>query len=112
MNLQGSQWSTIFYINLGVYLKSLGDNFRPATYNCHLQTRLSQLVPDQHYLSELLDIYKKRFDEIDRSDLISVLLDHGLPWLEECSTESGLKKELTLSRSVVHHTVWDLVPKD
>lgn len=110
VNIQGSQWSTIFYINLGVYLKSRGDKSEPAEYDCHLRTRLSQLVPDLHYLAELCDVHTKAFEDIDRSDLVQLLLNHGLPWLNECSTESGFKKELTLNRSMVHYSVKDLVP--
>ncbi len=109
VNLQGSQWSKTFYINLGVYLKSLGDKLQPAEYECHIRTRLSQLVPDMHHLNELCDVHSKVFEDMDRSDLVLLLINYGLQWLEDCSSETGFREELKLNRSMIHHTVKDII---
>lgn len=55
LNIQKSQWSDRFYINVGVYLKDLGTEARPTEYRCHVRCRAEQLVasselPELHLL--------------------------------------------------------------
>lgn len=45
VNIQGSQWGADFYLNIGVYLKALGQESRPPEYRCHFRSRLSE--PDK-----------------------------------------------------------------
>jgi hypothetical protein len=90
VNIQGSQWSKVFYVNLGVYYTALGTEERPAEYDCHVCTRLSQLVPEIRRLAHLLDLHSKEFSQADGDELLALLLKHGMPWLEQCSTRDGL----------------------
>ena len=41
VNIHGSQWSKRFYLNLGVYIREIGDKEFPAEYDCHV----SHLAP-------------------------------------------------------------------
>src|SRR4051812_3354033 len=41
LNLQKSQWGEGWYINLGVYLRALGDEERPPEARCHVRCRAS-----------------------------------------------------------------------
>ncbi|RLE23550.1 MAG: hypothetical protein DRJ65_11625 [Acidobacteria bacterium] len=107
VNLQGSQWSKIFFINLGVYLRSLGSSKQPAEYDCHIRTRLSQIVRNRYRLSELLDAHSVDFRAIDRSDLPTILVMHALPWLEKCSTKEGCAEEIAARRCMVRKNVQD-----
>jgi hypothetical protein len=44
VNLQKSQWGDDFYLNLGVYLKQLGTEERPAESHCHVRCRAEALA--------------------------------------------------------------------
>lgn len=46
LNLQGSQWGPAFYVNLGIYLRELGAEERPAERRCHVRLRAGQLMMD------------------------------------------------------------------
>jgi hypothetical protein len=109
VNIQGSQWSKIFYINLGVYLKQLGDEQTPVEYKCHIRTRLSQLVPDLNRLNELCDIHSSDFEGFDRSELQDLLINYGVSWLDKCCTQDGIKNEINLGRSMISKIVKDRV---
>jgi hypothetical protein len=39
-NVQSSQWGLEYYINLGIYIKALGDELKPPVYRCHIQCRI------------------------------------------------------------------------
>ena len=88
-NIQGSQWGPSFYLNLGVYFRSLGDNEQPAEYHCHLRVRLEELVSDRSRLIQLLN-FESRVELSSRlSELKELVTNHGLPWLHAVSTISG-----------------------
>ena len=40
LNIQGSQWGPEYYINLGVYLHTLGSELNPPVNLCHIQRRV------------------------------------------------------------------------
>jgi len=89
LNIQGSQWSRSFYINLGSYYRALGDLERPPEYSCHVRARLSQLVPDQVRLARLLD-FERPMAECERSAEVIALIDTcALPWLDSVATVAG-----------------------
>ena len=58
VNLQGSQWGGRYYVNVALWLKTLGgdSDSLPYEHQCHLRTRLGYLVPDERELLELLDM--------------------------------------------------------
>jgi hypothetical protein len=89
LNIQGSQWSRSFYINLGAYYRVLGDLDRPSEYQCHVRARLSQLVPDQRRLADLLDFERPMPDDERSTELIDVVVAVAIPWLESVATVSG-----------------------
>lgn len=103
VNLQGSQWSTVFFVNLGIYFTALGTEERPTEYRCHVRTRLSQLVPDIHHLAQLLDLHTKNFDQAGGDELTDLLLRYGIPWLEQCSTREGVRKAATAKHPPIVH---------
>src|SRR5258705_1657189 len=82
LNLQGSQWGPSFYVNLGVYFRALGDRDKPIEYHCHVRTRLTELVPDRERLNAILDFDKLVRDDIRAREFATLVIDHGLPWLE------------------------------
>ena len=43
LNIQGSQWDKEdYYINVGVYIKSLGTEQNPTEYSCHIRSRIDE----------------------------------------------------------------------
>ena len=101
INIQGSQWSRTFYINLGVYLPELGMKESPAEYDCHIRERLNQLVPDNARLVQLLDLHSKTFIEVEGSELVSLVVEYGIPWLDRCSDKAGFLEEAQKSGAFV-----------
>ena len=70
-NIQGSQWSADFYLNMGIYLKAIGENSAPCENHCHLRSRLN---PEGKEVSEV-------YAEL-------------MAWVEKNSTSSGLRKTI------------------
>lgn len=92
LNLQGSAWGPLFYFNLGIYFRALGDHARPSENHCHIRTRLGQLVPDQSRLNALLD-FETPFDEGARiQEIVEIVVEFGLPWLDTLSTIEGVRE--------------------
>jgi hypothetical protein len=92
LDIQGSQWGPSFYINLGAYLRELGDRARPAERHCHLRTRLTALVPDRGRLCALLDFESSIPEELRARELESLVVEHALPWLDAVSTIDGARR--------------------
>jgi len=95
LNIQGSQWSTSFYLNLGIYIRALGDESTPTEYKCHIRQRIDGIVPDRAEAFRLLD-FNEAIDPIEREKGIKeIVSDYGLKWLKEKSSIEGLKQYLT-----------------
>ena len=92
LNLQGSQFGPSFYINLGVYFRALGDRDQPAEVDCHVRTRLTNLVPDPQRLNALLNLGKPVQEDIRGRELETLVIEHGLPWLNTMSTIEGARQ--------------------
>ena|SRR5688572_12935410 len=91
INLQGSQWGPSFYINLGVYFRALGHRHQPAEVDCHIRTRLHELVPDRARLITLLDFEHVIQEDIRARELEALVVKYGLPWLTAVSTVQGAR---------------------
>jgi hypothetical protein len=92
LNLQGSQWGPSFYLNLGVYFRALGDGDQPPESHCHIRTRLTEIVPNRERLNALLNFEQPVEDNVRARELETLVLEHGLPWLETVSTVAGARK--------------------
>ncbi|HWL09243.1 MAG TPA: DUF4304 domain-containing protein [Planctomicrobium sp.] len=40
INVQGSQWGPAYYLNVGTYLRALGEESMPPEYRCHIRARI------------------------------------------------------------------------
>lgn len=90
-NLQKSNWSNSYYINVGVWLKALGDLVFPQYNNCHLGFRAEALFPEKRNLILVSCDLEKTNTELltDLSGFIESLL---IPFLRECSNANKLKE--------------------
>ena len=102
INIQGSQWSKRFYLNLGVYIRELGNKQWPAEYDCHVRVRLSTIA-DSELVHKLLN-YEEDLEDRSREKISEVVVEAGIPWLEKCSSIEGAKAEYTLPNRVI--TKW------
>ena len=104
LNIQGSQWSRSFYVNLGAYYRALGDLDRPPEYQCHVRARLSQLVPDLRRLADLLD-FETPVPNAERStELVELVQEHALRWLDCVATVAGGRDWLLADSRRVHQS--------
>jgi hypothetical protein len=76
LNLQKSQWGEDWYLNLGVYLKRLGDEARPSEARCHVRCRASSL--------------SGREVPRDPAALAAMVEEVAVPWPDGLSTEEGV----------------------
>ncbi|ELZ1717854.1 DUF4304 domain-containing protein [Vibrio parahaemolyticus] len=98
INIQGSQYSKQFYLNLGVYIIAVGDKEWPSESDCHIQIRLDSLA-NPSLVHKLLD-YETAFENSDRREISELVLAKGLPWLDQCSSFDGAKAEYILPNRV------------
>ena len=99
INIQGSQWSKRFYLNLGVYIKELGDKEWPAEYDCHIRIRLNS-ISDSTLVNKLLN-YEEDLEGIKREKISEIVETEGIPWLDMCSSIEGAKSEYKLPNRVM-----------
>ncbi len=100
INIQGSAYSKNFYVNLGVYIKDLGEIDWPAEYDCHIRLRLNSYCLDKGVL-DLLNFEDYGVDELPREDLLNIFEKYGLPWLDNCCSYIGAKEEYRLPNRVM-----------
>jgi hypothetical protein len=96
LNLQKSQWGDDWYLNLGVYLKALGEESRPAEARCHVRCRAATLGT--------------REMPRDPTGVAALVDEVVVPWIEALSTERGVSEFLASERAsvcFVHRHVWE-----
>jgi len=99
INIQGSQFSKRFYLNLGVFLQALGEKEWPAEYDCHVRVRLNTIAESEQ-VNKLLN-YEEQLEDEERMKIGELLSEVGIPWLERCSSLEGAKAEYTLPNRVM-----------
>ncbi|NLG96704.1 MAG: DUF4304 domain-containing protein [Chloroflexi bacterium] len=95
INLQKSDWSEMYYINVGFWLKSLENAEFFEIDRCHLQYRVERLFPEKNDLiitsCSLEESDQKMLDALSR-----FLEDQLIPFLMECQDEKKLRDLLVL----------------
>jgi Domain of unknown function (DUF4304) len=94
VNLQGSQWGGRYYVNVALWLKALGEADQPPQNQCHIRTRLTQLVPDPSALDDLLTA-NNGLTEQERGTRFRELLDE---YLAPVLATTGTLQELRANR--------------
>lgn len=85
LNLQKSQWGENWYLNLGVYLRSIGDEARPPEARCHVRCRAEML--------------SGRELPREPAALATFVGDVAVPWLDALDSERGVAEFLSSGRS-------------
>ncbi len=112
LNLQSSEWSDDYYVNLGIYYKRLGVNYRPPESHCHVRIRLERLVDNRESFLLALD-FEEEMDASARTDILTnAIIETGLPWLTEMARIEKLAEFLQQERNLfVHKDVRNLLRK-
>lgn len=90
LNLQKSQYSLSYYINVGWWLRALGDAKFPKEHELHVRIRLDALLPDEaEEVKALLDLERPVENRADR--LREVLQSELRPILGHTGSVEGLR---------------------
>ena len=93
-NIQGSQWSKNFYINLGTYFKEIGSEDKPKEYDCHIRQRLCGIADDLNECNSTLSFENSIKLEERIDNLRKLVSQYAIPWLERCATVEGARNYL------------------
>jgi hypothetical protein len=94
VNLQKSSFGRQYYVNVALWLKTLGHVDVPKAHQCQVQCRWGALIPepDAKDLATLLDLEDASVGESERAAKVSHLLEaFVLPFFAGVSTLSGLR---------------------
>lgn len=96
-NLQKSNWSDLYDINIGFWLKGLGEAVFPAINHCHLYYRVENLLPDN---GELMPIsLQPENSDTDKLEAITqYMASQVIPFLLACTNEQKLRELMTLGK--------------
>jgi hypothetical protein len=94
VNLQKSNYSALYFLNLGFWLQQVEQAQYPRCEQCHVHNRASSLCPEGNpRIADLLDIDEFSYDEEQRIIKIQQFISEILiPLLLKGSTISGLQK--------------------
>ena len=109
LDLQRSDYSHAYYVNVALWLLPLGDAAAPAEHTCHVRTRADRLVADEQALDRALDMTRS---VDDRTSVIVAALTVADELLAACSTIAGCRSAPGLAlveRSLVRGPAQPLV---
>ena len=93
-SLQKSQWTRAYYLNVGFYFRSFGNELHTAAESCHISLRGEDLLGHESDLRELLDL-EQPIEDGDRSLRLYMLLHESLePAIKQADTVAGVRAML------------------
>jgi hypothetical protein len=110
LNLQKSPYGDNLYVNLGIYVKSLGEEQKPPENRCHVQVRLDRVAHSEHQQC----VVAATAGGVPVQALIDAVLVDGVAWLDDLATLSGIRRFLESGGSekgLVFHEVAKLVAR-
>lgn len=90
LNLQKSSYGDMLYVNLGIYLKALGEELTPPENRCHVRVRLERVARAERVGS----VVAASASEQPSQQLLDALLTDGVSWLNALSTHAGIRQYL------------------
>jgi hypothetical protein len=106
VNLQRSDWNKDYYINIGIWLKALGDETFPKYYKCPMVWRVEELFPKERELIITgCDLEKSDLDMLN--ELSAFIKAWLIPFLLDCVDEEKIKNHLIIgtivNKKILHH---------
>ena len=91
VNLQRSQWSETYYLNLGVLVKSMKSIAEPKGYQCQFRERVAELMPDRMRGHDIFDLCRPNISpDVREQEITAAMRDYALPLLRKCRTFEGI----------------------
>lgn len=87
LSIQKSPFGERIYVNLGIYLKALGNETAPPERRCHVQVRLEQIA-DPGLWNE---ISSAAANVAPTPALVAAVVQDGCGWLSRLSTLAGVR---------------------
>jgi hypothetical protein len=97
LNLQKNDWDEEYFINIGMWLKALGDADYPQENKCHLSYRAERLFPGEQELIRTGASLRNSNTKM-LADLTEFLKIKVIPFLMECTHESKIRELLTMGK--------------
>lgn len=97
-NLQKNDWAESYYINVGFWLKALGETSFPPYNHCHLSYRIESLFPEKRDLI-LIGGSLEESNLENLANLIQFMTNYVIPFLKDC-TEINKLSELFATGSL------------
>ncbi|HYO54715.1 DUF4304 domain-containing protein [Archangium sp.] len=115
-NLQKSQFGDIYYINLAVWVRLLGENEAPKEYQCHIRQRATSLQAEKaKALEQALNFVDVSMNSEERETLIvEFMRTEAIPFLESLATLEGIQTAVETQRlrgGMVPESLRDLLAK-
>ncbi len=98
VNLQKYRFSDIWFVNIGIWIKDLGDKCYPKFSECHLNIRAPSLWPDQRVeFEELFDLNEERFPDDKWAEQQEIFArDYLAPMCMELMDTATLRERIEL----------------
>lgn len=101
LNLQKDDFSDLYYVNFGVWLRALGSEQYPPAHKCHLVCRLEELFVDRREM--IFDACTINPDNSDLLGLLTFLENEFVPFAKTCLTTMELKNNIKSGRIPIYH---------
>jgi hypothetical protein len=108
LNLQKSEFGERLYVNLGVYVRALGEEESPPERRCQVQVRLERIASPGRWDP----VACATAGDEPSPELVAAVLEDGIGWLDQVATLAGIGRHLESGGSdkgLVFATVWPLV---
>jgi hypothetical protein len=94
VHVEKNRWGANRYdIDLGIYVRVLGEALTPPINHCQILASLETLVPDIYEFRQVCDFDYLSFTTEERLErLKEFVAEVALPWLEQHSTLAALEK--------------------
>lgn len=94
LSLQKSDFDEKYYVNFGVWLKSLGSATAPSENKCHIQARLTSLFPEH---SVVIEKACKLSSSAEEFALFADVLERTVvPFCKGCLRIESLRKKIEM----------------
>jgi len=91
VTLEKCDWDELYYVDVGFWLKELGQALFPLYYHCHIYERLEFLFPEKRELIlTSCDLEKSDADLL--IDLSEFILEDVIPFLKGCTNIKKLSE--------------------
>src|SRR5688572_9425442 len=77
INVQGSQWGPEYYLNVGTYLRALGEETTPPEFRCHIRSRIHPPERPAEILVQECNGWFEQFGTLDA--LVAHFDENSLP---------------------------------